>query len=468
MVFGEPGTRNFMTSKLVVGKYLFCMSSNGRMKSVTYGRKCLKRRSHEPIPPESSPILSTPIQARKRPKVVDQSSDHFTLISKGINQHIVRDLHRYAEFFGGNQSPSPTLNLPNQSRPGLVRRSSLPINRGKSIFAIALERDQHFTIIDNFIFCQIPDIPGELTQDHSSLASTSNSLTRSSTLHDLRHPANASSPSTPRKPARDLSQIFNLSPSSDSLPVTPKNTKIAKRMLHRAHTDSSASGGSASIPQVSSIPGQLHARSPSDSNRESTSRLTTPTKEPGKLVRDESSLPLGIAHHASATGHAFTYAGKSRSFLVEIPTHKLGSLGEDSPQRENMEVHDDGFEIRESYTDLRSRWGVDNSEEDPRPTDPLSRNATGKRKGKTATATPLPDGMANNLKSISELRNKGERRRFFDEVGYLFEGMDPTGPISLRRAGYFNSTSAGLYVCEDLIHILVSQCLGNCHKALRS
>ena len=215
-------------------------------------------------------------------------------------------------------------------------------------------------------------------------------------------------------------------------------------MLHRSHTDSSASGRSASIPSVSSIPGQRQARSPSDSNRESTLQLTTPTKEPGKLVHDDSSLPLGIAHHASATGHAFTYAGKSRSFLVEIPAPKLGTLGEDSPKRENMEVHDDGFEIRESYTDLRSRWGVDNLEDDPRPADPLSRDTTGKRKGKTATATPLPDGIVNNLKSISELRNKGERRRFFDEVGYLFEGMDPTGPISLRRAGYFNFSSAGL------------------------
>jgi hypothetical protein len=49
---------------------------------------------------------------------------------------------------------------------------------------------------------------------------------------------------------------------------------------------------------------------------------------------------------------------------------------------------------------------------------------------------PIPAGMMNPLKSISELRNKGESRRFLDEVGYLFEGMDQKGGIGLRRARY--------------------------------
>lgn len=34
---------------------------------------------------------------------------------------------------------------------------------------------------------------------------------------------------------------------------------------------------------------------------------------------------------------------------------------------------------------------------------------------------------------MTELRNKGETQRFLDEVGYLFEGLDPTMSLSVRR-----------------------------------
>ena len=44
--------------------------------------------------------------------------------------------------------------------------------------------------------------------------------------------------------------------------------------------------------------------------------------------------------------------------------------------------------------------------------------------------------MMNDLKSISELRSKGEARRFMDDVGYLFEGLDPDGAIGVRRGRY--------------------------------
>jgi len=41
--------------------------------------------------------------------------------------------------------------------------------------------------------------------------------------------------------------------------------------------------------------------------------------------------------------------------------------------------------------------------------------------------------MMNDLKSITELRSKGESRRFMDEVGYLFEGMDRNVGVRVRR-----------------------------------
>lgn len=105
-------------------------------------------------------------------------------------------------------------------------------------------------------------------------------------------------------------------------------------------------------------------------------------------------------------------------------------------------------EERESYTSLRLRYGIDASEDDPIPPTtvpslPPSPRDASKRKGKGRShqhgqhapqpTEKLPEGMMNDLRSISELRSKGEARRFLDEVGYLFEGLDPTGALGVRR-----------------------------------
>jgi hypothetical protein len=126
-----------------------------------------------------------------------------------------------------------------------------------------------------------------------------------------------------------------------------------------------------------------------------------------------------------------TYAGRSRSFLVELPT--------DSNPDSGVDADDLAFETRESYKDLRLRWGVDNSEDDPRPAvssysspEPET-GRKGKGKAKDRPKAVLPPNMMNDLKSITELRSKGEIRRFMDEVGYLFEGMDQTVGVSVRR-----------------------------------
>jgi hypothetical protein len=58
---------------------------------------------------------------------------------------------------------------------------------------------------------------------------------------------------------------------------------------------------------------------------------------------------------------------------------------------------------RESYVELRSRWGLDDSEQDPTLNVPI-----------------------NEIKSAGEMRSRGETRRFLDEIGYLFDGLDAT------------------------------------------
>ncbi|THH32549.1 hypothetical protein EUX98_g1637 [Antrodiella citrinella] len=118
---------------------------------------------------------------------------------------------------------------------------------------------------------------------------------------------------------------------------------------------------------------------------------------------------------AGASSNVRTYGGKSRSFLVALGTS--GNPAEDDEPLEDDP--EDDFTIRESYNELQPSI------------------SPGRRKGKGRQAeTPvahLPNGMMNDLKSITELRSKGESRRFLDDVGYLFEGLESTAALSVRR-----------------------------------
>ncbi|KZT10474.1 uncharacterized protein LAESUDRAFT_644492 [Laetiporus sulphureus 93-53] len=179
--------------------------------------------------------------------------------------------------------------------------------------------------------------------------------------------------------------------------------------------------------------------SPSTLSRSSSASKSQP-------VQDISSPALHPSTRPGPSSTMRTYAGKSRSFLVALSAPQLGT-----PSRTNsgsqalddddgdMHVQEEDLENRESYTDLRTRWGVDESEDDPRPASPplASQSEKGKRKGKgkpqDVHAPSLPNGMMNDLKSITELRSKGESRRFLDEVGYIFEGLDAESLLSVRR-----------------------------------
>lgn len=172
---------------------------------------------------------------------------------------------------------------------------------------------------------------------------------------------------------------------------------MVKRMLSRSRTESfidnnaghnvrSVTPSSNTLPVYSSPPKIVPSRSPS------------PTQ----------SKPI-------LTKHTRTYAGASRSYRIALPAADLAEPDD----------------TRESYADLRSRWGVDNSEDDPRLFDNDTR--TLKRTASVGSRV-LANGMMNDLKSITELRSKGESRRFLDEVGYLFEGIEGGCAIALRRA----------------------------------
>ena len=231
------------------------------------------------------------------------------------------------------------------------------------------------------------------------------------------------------KPARDLFRIFDsITPASPS----PSPSKLAKRMLSRSKTESSIeSQTSSSTNAMDRTPSLPTFSSPSKSDIFHSPRPVAPL------------LPL-LAPAAKSTR---TYATKFRRIL-EVPA--AAAAGDPLAQTIS---EDAGFDAPESYTSLRTRWGVDNSEDDPYPhlspsptksnsvTPDVSPSRAGKGKSRSNAPAmrppPIPAGMMNPLKSISELRNKGESRRFLDEVGYLFEGMDQKGGIGLRRARYF-------------------------------
>lgn len=104
-----------------------------------------------------------------------------------------------------------------------------------------------------------------------------------------------------------------------------------------------------------------------------------------------------------------TYA-RSRSFLVELPRDTLSmeidSAEVGSPSAKKDAPHEDESIHRESMNDLRSRWGLHESEQD--------------------LNTPI-----NDLNSMGEMRSRGESRRFLDEVGYLLDGLDSsTGKVN--------------------------------------
>ncbi|KAJ7582445.1 hypothetical protein C8J56DRAFT_954755 [Mycena floridula] len=216
-------------------------------------------------------------------------------------------------------------------------------------------------------------------------------------------------PSTERALARSNTE---LSFQSD----TQRPKLVSKRMLGRSKTESSVEGSSQTSSSITRTPSLPVFLSPSQG---SISKIVSSSSSPQK---PSPSRPIR------------TYAGSSRSFLAAFPVDGLDNL---------QESQEDDFLARESYASLRSRWGVDQSEDDPYTYPSASNSAVStpsgspsKKDGSPFKQKPinLEPGMMNPLKSITELRNKGENRMFLDEVGYLLEGMEQNGGTGLKRA----------------------------------
>ncbi|KAF8661377.1 hypothetical protein AX16_001470 [Volvariella volvacea WC 439] len=272
-------------------------------------------------------------------------------------------------------------------------------------------------------------------------------------------PALAARPAT--SSGMGFEEILNdaLSPSVSSQ-SSPK--KIAKRMLARSKTEPAVKVIYSRVDRTPSLPSLPTTSLPQDPPVAAPTPTTAEAFDPSTLDPPEPP-PLPIRPQTNAR----TYAGKSRSFLISLPASSMASralmAGTQSTSGTPDWQEEDEEELqRESYADLRTRWGIDNSEDDPYPASdspsdspphysqskPNSPGRAGKAsKGKHAKASIpaptifLPNGMMNPLKSITELRSHGESRRFMDEVGYLIEGIGPDSGLSLRRASALEITT---------------------------
>jgi hypothetical protein len=264
-------------------------------------------------------------------------------------------------------------------------------------------------------------------------------IKRTST-HPMDH---ASTPIKSKRSADPLSELFDFSQkkrrrdNSRAFQSTPSQP-VAKRMLGRTRTEPSIVDESCidtSFDSLTSKPRSVSVglpRSPKPSYVIDSTVSDFPAFPTSTVPEDQSqcSVPGPSTTPLERSGFR-TYAGKSRSFLVELPT--------DSNPDSGVDADDLGFEIRESYKDLRLRWGVDKTEEHPHSAASLhsspepENGRKGKGKARDRAKPVLPPNMMNDLKSVTELRSKGESRRFMDEVGYLFEGMDRNVGVRVRR-----------------------------------
>jgi hypothetical protein len=259
-----------------------------------------------------------------------------------------------------------------------------------------------------------PSPPSKLTRTPSTTVDArqhkdSLSLKRTSLSQSKRHvtpPATPKSrPTTPVRPATP--RLFPTPSNSES----PQRAGVTKRMLGRTKTETSLP----STPSSSSLVSLQRTASFSSFSK----KIASPPKEatpPPPLPPREPS-PSRATHR--------TYA-KSRSFLVALPTS-------DALGGETQEENDEAELRRESYTDLRARWGLD--PDTVRYSSFLLPFAGSSRRYNSQQEDENEANSASQLelKSISEMRHKGETRRFLDEVGYLFEGLDSKMSTAVKQ-----------------------------------
>lgn len=122
-----------------------------------------------------------------------------------------------------------------------------------------------------------------------------------------------------------------------------------------------------------------------------------------------------IKQQPGSGGRAKRTYGKVRTIMVELPR---GLEDEDQTSYGTMSQGDDS-QLQASYVELRQRYEVDNTIHHT-----------------NRSASLLHDMLqARAPETVSDMRSRGENRRFIDELGYLFDGIsDPAASRSFKRS----------------------------------
>ncbi|KAF9515699.1 hypothetical protein BS47DRAFT_740245 [Hydnum rufescens UP504] len=250
---------------------------------------------------------------------------------------------------------------------------------------------------------------------------------------------------------RDLSGIFeeinsrasarpggdhNTSASPASLASqSASGTPMKKRMLGRAATLPNANAFGAS-PMSNGSPLLKTSSLPVISPSKKVEKTPTIT---ATLDLSPSNVPAPSHTATLPRPNVRTYS-QARSFLVAIPPSPGAEVSETQTNAaESQDLH------RESYADLRRRFRVDVSSDDE-----IGEGLMG----------PL------DLKSISELRDKGENRRFLDEIGYLLEGFDSKMTIPVKRLSALKLLE-NMCTVEFMRRVKAADALGSAWMAMR-
>nr|XP_031863392.1 uncharacterized protein CI109_001267 [Kwoniella shandongensis]KAA5530464.1 hypothetical protein CI109_001267 [Kwoniella shandongensis] len=267
-----------------------------------------------------------------------------------------------------------------------------------------------------------------------------------------RRTRTVSGPSTPRSSPRDLSSLFAaVSPRKDS-PNSPAGQKDdyfgvgahrgaigrpggLRRMLTKTQSmgmvpttpsrseknmDKTGGGGEDGSPFGSGMsPGG--PSTPSRGLRMTQSMPESPTKSSPRGGESSTAATLVIPASAStgqtgSGGRAKRTYGKTRTILVEVPQGEVEEVSK-IPSRKDQE---DDSPPQASYAELREKFEVDNS---------ITASGSG-------SGNLMPEFlMAKAPQTVSDMRSRGENRRFTDELGYLVDGIaDSSTGISFKRS----------------------------------
>ena len=272
---------------------------------------------------------------------------------------------------------------------------------------------------------------------------------------------------TPHSSPRDLSAIFAaVSPRQSPSKLGQADMKAAGSSggsaalsgrfaraggLRRMLTKTQSLGG------VRNSPSNRYDASIIDDHADSPSRQLLPTSGPSTPSRSpgrtqslpesplESSPNRGAPLLVTATmkqaqdgvgGKTKKTYGGSRSFLVREHRESADSENAITEMASTAENHE--TLVKESYAELRKRYEVHNGDtegEGHGSRDLMAARRTTWKDLSTLLILLQDLLLARAPQPVSDMRSKGENRRFMDEVGYLAEGIaDPATSLSLKRA----------------------------------